>query len=263
MHEESQLTASPLAHRSQRTSLVGTRLGALDCLSNEERSALENAVTLSRTIEAGNTLIREGEATDRLYFLVDGWAYRFKTTSDGGRQIVSIAVPGDAANLDALMFERPDYGVRALSKASVLAIPRTRAAALAAEHAGIAKAFTLLAMLEFKVLSQWALCLGRLSAQQRLAHLIAELSVRLACEDGNRSHFEMPLTQEQLADCLGLTSVHVNRTLQQLRSDELIVTGSRRMSIPDVARLRQAGSFHPSYLCLQPLGDDAVLIGSR
>jgi len=91
--------------------------------------------------------------------------------------------------------------------------------ALATQHEGIAKTFLFLALTDNAILSQWALCIGRHSARQRLAHLLCELSARLDGEDGNESCFELPVTQEQLADALGLTSVHVNRTMLQLRTE--------------------------------------------
>ena len=105
-----------------------------------------------------------------------------------------------------------------------------------------------LALTDNAILSQWALCIGRHSARQRLAHLLCELSARLDPEDGNESSFALPVTQEQLADALGLTSVHVNRTMQQLRTEGLIVTASRVVTIPDVSQLRKAGEFDPAYL---------------
>lgn len=192
--------------------------------------------------------MREGEEADRLCFVVDGWACRFKTTRDGGRQIVTLMVPGDAANLDSLLFARLDYGVRALTETTVLSLSRQHALALAAKHPGIARAFTWLALVENATLSQWALSLGRHSAQQRLAHLFCELSVRADEHADGRSSFELPLTQEQIADALGLTAVHVNRTLRQLRAEGLVVMGGRSITIPDVARLRRVGDFDPAYL---------------
>ena len=161
-------------------------------------------------------------------------------------------VPGDVGNLDSLMFDRLDYGVRTLTLATIVALSRDRALALAAQYPGIARTFTWLALVENAILSKWALSLGRRSAKERLAHLLCELSVRLDADDGVASSFPLPLTQEQLADALGLTSVHVKRTLQQLRVEGMVVTANRTMTLPDVAGLRRIGGFDPSYLHIEP-----------
>lgn len=236
--------------RPTRPPLAGVRLLASPFVSDEERDALEIAASPGRPLRAGAELVREGGATDQVHLIVDGWACRFKTTREGGRQIVALLVPGDAVNLDSLMFNRSDYGVCTLTPCKVAAIPRDRALALAAAHPGVARSFTWLAMVENAILGQWALCLGRQSAQKRLAHLLCELGVRLAGPDGGAGAFDMPLTQEQLADALGLTAVHVNRTLQLLRGRELVVTGCRTVRLPDVARLRAEAEFDPAYLHL-------------
>lgn len=232
--------------------LAGTRIGSSGLLSREDRQALEGAALPSRSVRAGSDLVREGEAADRLYILIEGWACRYQTTRDGSRQILALLVPGDVANIDTLTFASPGYGVRGLSGAKVLAIPRDRALALAAEHAGVARAFLFLALTDNAILSQWALCMGRLSARQRLAHLLCELSARLDPEGASESSFDLPVTQEHLADALGLTAVHVNRTLQQLRTEGLIVTGNRTVTIPNVAQLRYVGEFDPAYLHMGP-----------
>ncbi|MFT6571301.1 MAG: CRP-like cAMP-binding protein [Sphingomonas echinoides] len=248
MHEGMQPPTSTAAPLSSRVTLAGTRIGASAFLSREERQALESAALPSRSVRAGQDLVREGEPADRLYLIMEGWACRYQTTRDGMRQISAMLVPGDTANVDSLTFDSPGYGVRALTEIKVLAIPCDRALALTTQHAGVARTFLFLALTDNAILSQWALCMGRLSARQRLAHLLCELSARLDPEEGNESSFELPVTQEQLADALGLTSVHVNRTMQQLRTEGLITTGNRAITIPDVVRLRSAGGFDPGYL---------------
>lgn len=193
-------------------------------------------------------LVREGDATDQVHIVVEGWACRYKTTRDGSRQIIALLVPGDVANLDTLMFNRTPYGVRMLSAGRVATAPRQSILAIAEEDAGVAKALTRMAITENSILSQWALCLGRQSARARLAHLFCELAVRVAAEGEQEVTFDLPLTQEQMADALGLTAVHVNRTLGRLRQEGLIAPGHRSVTLPDVPRLRQAAEFDPGYL---------------
>lgn len=238
------------AHSSQRSALplVNTRLWNSGFLSREEQNALQNAVSPARSVGPNIDLVREGDRTDSLFIVIKGWACRYTTTKDGARQLPALLVPGDVGNLDSLMFDRLDYGVRTLTQATIVALPRDRALALAAQYPGIGRTFTWAALVENTILSKWALSLGRRSARERLAHLLCELSVRLNAGDGNESSFACPLTQEQLADALGLTSVHVNRTMQQLRNDGMVETENRTMTLPDVAGLRRIGGFDPDYL---------------
>jgi CRP-like cAMP-binding protein len=235
------------ARPDPRDTLAGTRLASA-FLAGEELEAL-GAETLSVRAAAAHTpLVREGDAADQLHVLLEGWACRYKTTREGSRQIVALLVPGDVMNLDSLMFVRPDYGVRVLTPAKIAALSCDRVLALAERHAGIHKTLIWLAMVENAALSQWALCLGRQSALQRVAHLFCELDVRLAARRREPGSFDMPLTQEQLADAVGLTPVHVNRTMQQLRSQGLIATANRTVTLPDIQRLRTAAEFEPDYL---------------
>ena len=246
---ESVQSAAPSSRPASGTSMAGTRL-ASTFLSGDERLALEAMAGPVRAVKASTQLVREGGTSEQLFMITEGWACRYRTARGGSRQIVALMVAGDVANLDALMFGRADYGVRILSASKIVALSCDRVQALAEQHAGIAKTLTRLAMVENTILSQWALCLGRQSAQQRLAHLFCELAVRLNGDEPEASSFDMPLTQEQLADALGLTSVHVNRTMQQLRAEGLIATSNRIITIPDVGRLRQVAGFDPAYLHL-------------
>lgn len=239
-------TASP--QRSTQATLLGTRLAASPFLSSEERHALESAMLPPRSIAANTDLSRQGELAGHVEILIEGWGCRYKTTRDGHRQIVALLIPGDPANLDSFLFTRLDYAVRTLTAAKVLTIPRDRFLALAAQYSGIAKTLAWLAMAENAILSEWALCLGRLSARQRLAHLLCEISARLGCANEVESSFELPLTQEQIADVLGLTAVHVNRTIQHLRAEGLIEAKGRAMTITDMNALRRIAEFDPAYL---------------
>lgn len=229
--------------------LVDTVLATSALLSADDRAALAGTALSARSVKAGYDLAREGDATDTLYFLVDGWACRYKSMRDGSRQLPALLVPGDSCNIDSLLLDRLNYGVRTITTGTVVLLPRERALALAAEHVGIGQTFTWLALVENAILSQWALCLGRQSAKQRVAHLLCELSARLGNDpDDAESSFDMPLVQEQIADALGLTPVHVNRTLQMLRSEGLVSKQGRIVTLPDVPRLCEIAEFDATYL---------------
>ncbi|WP_375403181.1 Crp/Fnr family transcriptional regulator [uncultured Sphingomonas sp.] len=253
MIENLRFGLSPVARATSRPSspLSGTRLSTSPFLSPGELHALEGIVSPARSVRRGTDLIGEGERPDQLLIIARGWACRSTTTPRGDRQYPALLVPGDIGNLDSLLLDRLDYDVRTLTDALVTAMPRDRVLALIAEHPGIARTFTWLALVENVTLSKLTLSLGRRSARERLAHLLCELSARLGGEVGDESSFSYPLTQEHLADALGLTPVHVNRVMQRLRAEGVIATGLRTMTVPDMGRLREIGGFDPAYLHLR------------
>jgi CRP-like cAMP-binding protein len=179
--------------------LSATSLWKSRFLSREEQHALEGAVSLAKSVGPNIDLVREGEGADALFLLVDAWACRYMTTREGGRQVPAVLVPGDVGNLDSLMFGRLDYGVRTITPATIVALSRARAVALAAQHPGIARTFTWLGLIENVILSKWALSLGRRSAVGRLAHLLCELSVRLGADNGEESSFPSIVTLARVA----------------------------------------------------------------
>jgi CRP-like cAMP-binding protein len=227
-------------------------------LGEQERQHFEAAFT-SRTVPPRTSLVCEGDLSGTLFLLVEGWAFRHETARNGSRQIVGLALPGDFCNLDVLAFGRVDYGVRMLTAGTLLTIERDKALALGLCYPAIAAMFAQAAFVEIAILSRWALCLGRLSAQERLAHLLCELATRRGyTEDQRQARIDLPLTQEQLADVLGLTPVHVNRVVQQLRGAGLIAMRGRTMEIFDYQGLRAIAGFDPAYLHREKRLADAI-----
>jgi len=228
--------------------IMDTSLWHSPFLTKDEQHAIGQAITWSKQFEPHRDLVSEAEKADNVLIVLSGWAYRYSCVSDGGRQLTALLVPGDIANLDTLLFHEIAYSVRTITNVTIAALPRSRALALANEHPGIARTFIGLAMVENAIASKWLLSLGRRSAHARIAHLLCELAVRLGIEDGNTITFPFPLRQEQIGDLLGLTIIHVNRMLQQLRGEGFIETCDRVLTIRDVAALRYAAGFDPAYL---------------
>lgn len=235
--------------RSVTPNLASTRLWLSTRLAADEREVLEHTFSDVRKLATGQTIVREGEQANMLHLLLDGWACRYKLTKDGARQIPALLTPGDICDLDALLFDRLDYGLSTLTPCTVAVIPRDEARRISARHPGIASTLWWLMAVENSILSEWTLCLGRRSALQHLAHLLCELLVRLSAagrvEDNS---YVLPLTQEQLADVLGLTSVHVNRTLQTLRNNGVISLHHGRLTILDWPALKSLSDFRSGYL---------------
>lgn len=232
--------------------LSNTRLADSRFVSPEERDALEGAVSSSQSIGPNIDLVREGDRADSLFIITAGWACRYMTRRNGARHLPALLLPGDVGNLDSLMFDRPGYGLRTLTQASIVTLSRDCALALAAEHPGIARMFTWLALVENAILRNWSMSLGRRSSKERLAHLLCELGARLEERGTRPCSFALPLTQEQLGDALGLTAVHVNRTMRDLRNEGLLTLESRTVTLLDVERLRRTAGFDPVYLHRAP-----------
>ena len=221
-------------------------------LDRADRDALALVCGDIRTVAAGTDLLRQDAPTSAVHILLDGWAARYKIMEQGSRFISALAVPGDICDLDALRFDHLDYGVTMLSAGMVAVLPRQRADALFATNPAIANAFWSLALAENSVLTEWAASLGRRSALQRVAHLLCELLTRLTIVGRAEGHsYDLPLTQEQIADSLGLTPVHVNRMLHSLHSMDLVTVQHRRVMIHDWAELSASCGFQPGYLHLE------------
>lgn len=226
-------------------------------LNSADRDAFARACGDIRTVSAGTDLLRQDIATNGLHILLDGWAARYKIMDEGSRFIPALAVPGDICDLDALQFDKLNYGVTMLSAGTVALLPRQRVDALFASHPAIANAFWSMAFAENSILMEWAASMGRRSALQRVAHLLCELLLRLTVVGKAEGHtYDLPLRQEHLADTLGLTCVHVNRMLHSLRAMELVTVQSRRVTIHDWSRLSALCGFRSAYLHLETVGKE-------
>lgn len=234
--------------------LETTRLWLSAGLDTADRDALVQICGNAQFVSAGTDLLRLGAPSEALHILVDGWAARYTIMADGSRFIPALALPGDLCDLDALRFDQLDYGVTMLSDGLVIVLPRQRLEALLASNPAVANAFWSLALAENAILTSWAASMGRRSALERLAHRLCELLVRLAAVGRVDGHdYDLPLTQEQIADMVGLTPVHVNRTLQVLRTMKLVTVQHRRAVIHDWAALCALCRFDPGYLHLETI----------
>ncbi|MCA1654097.1 MAG: Crp/Fnr family transcriptional regulator [Sphingomicrobium sp.] len=205
-----------------------------------------------RTVAARRDFAREGDAPRSMHLIVEGWAARHKTLSDGRRQIVGLLVAGDLCDLDLQLVSERDHSLGAINEIKVAEIPFGAIGQAMMDSPRLARALRLDALVVTATSHEWTLNIGQRSAYERIAHLFAEMAYRQRRAGLSSSdRFEWPLTQVDLADATGLTPVHVNRTLQQLRRDGLIVLANKRLVIPDLDRLRQAGLFNSNYLHLE------------
>jgi CRP-like cAMP-binding protein len=231
--------------------LINRRLGRAARFSEAEQHALRDMPASIWTVEAQRDIVHEGDPATQCCVVLDGWICCYHLLAEGRRQILSIHVPGDLPDLQCLYLPRPDFDIAAITRATVAFVPHAILRELADGSPAIAAALWRETLIGAAIHRAWITSLGRRDARQRLAHLICELYLRLEAVGLAGEHMmPMPLRQPDIADALGLTSVHMNRTLKAMRTDGLIDLRSRRLSIRDWAGLKAVAEFNPRYLHL-------------
>lgn len=222
-------------------------------LPKKDREAVLALPCALRTLEASTYTVREADPPEFCTVLVSGFAYRQKLTGDGARQIVAIHIPGDALDFQNLFLDVSDHSIQMLTRGDVAFVPRAAMQNLARSRAAVGHAILVKILVEASIFREWILNVGRRNSRSRLAHVLCELGVRLEAQGlADEYGYELPMTQEQLADALGLTPVHVNRTLKTLEAEGLIQRTKRNISFPDWNRLRTIADFNQRYLHLEP-----------
>jgi len=218
-------------------------------LSPEDREAVLSLPCTPRELEPSTYTVREGDPPVLCGILGSGLAYRQKLTGDGDRQIIGLCVPGDPLDFQHLFLDVADHSVQMMTRGDVLFIPRAELQELVRTRAGVGHAVLVNILIESSIFREWILNVGRRDARARMAHLFCEFALRMEAQQlGERSGFHFPVTQEQLADTLGLTPVHVNRTLKALEASGLITRDKRDIRFPSWERLRDVGDFNQRYL---------------
>lgn len=222
------------------------RLAKLDEADHRALSALSFSVRVART---GQYLVREREVATTCCILLTGYACRHKTTSDGGRQIVSFHIPGDILDLQHLLFSLADHNLQTITEATYAVVPAAELRSVVKARPAIAEALWRDSLIDASVFREWVLNVGRRDAKARIAHMLCEFAARREIAGlGSPERFELPMTQEQIADATGLTPVHVNRTLAVLAAEGLIARDKRQVEIADWGKMRKAADFDPIYL---------------
>lgn len=227
-----------------------TRLSVLD------RQALEAAAAeKQRRLGAREDIICEGDNPSHVNLILDGWACRYKQLEDGRRQIISFFLPGDLCDTHIYVLRAMDHSIGTLTPVTFAEISRESLTQVTNRHSRIAQALWWDTLVSASVQREWTVNLGQRSATERVCHLLCELFLRLRAvglTEGDRCL--LPVTQADLADAMGLSTVHINRTLQELRGNGLIVLKGRYLTIPDLSALQVASLFNPNYLHLDHVG---------
>lgn len=234
------------------------KLEAARALPSRAREEVGRLSMRVRAVPPDTDVAHQGDSPSECCLLLEGWACRYKILGRGQRQILSFHVPGDLLDLHAIELGVLDYSVGVISAARVAYIPYREIKALMESEPRLTAAFWRDTLIDGAIFREWLSGVGRRSAHERIAHLLCEMYVKvdavgLTSDDG----FDFPVTQAEIGDALGLSTVHVNRSLQELRRQGLIISRGSRLEIPDFEALKAAGDFNPMYLHVQPRGQAA------
>jgi CRP-like cAMP-binding protein len=217
--------------------------------SPEDRTAFLALPASVKKLDVGSYIVREADIARSCCVLLTGFAYRHKIVRDGARQIVSIHIPGDMVDLHNSFLGIADHNVQMLTAGEVALIPAKAVQDIAYSHPAIGRAMLLETLVDGSIFREWIANVGRRDARSRVAHLLCEFAVRLqAAGESEGRNYRLPMSQEQIADATGLTSVHVNRMIQSLRHDGFISTDKRSVTIGNWEGLATAGDFNTAYL---------------
>jgi CRP-like cAMP-binding protein len=234
------------------TTVLIRKLESIFPLTDDERHALKTLPMQIVTLKENQDIVRQGDRPSRSCLILSGFTCTYKMTGDGKRQIHNFHIPGDIPDLQSLHLEVLDNSLGTLTPCSVGFITHEALNKLFESHYRIARAFWRETLIDGAIFREWMTSIGQREAYPRVAHLLCEMLVRLrAIGLANGDSCNWPITQAEIGDALGITTVHVNRVLQQMRTDGLIELQGNRLNIPDWEKLKKAGDFEPTYLHLK------------
>lgn len=231
---------------------MARKLSYWHTLSGDDRAAVLNLPHRVRTLEQHDYIVREFDRAESTCVILHGFAIRHKIVAGGKRQIVAIQMKGELVDLQNSLLGCADHSVQMLTAGRVAVIPRQEIARIAFERPNVGKALWIDTLVDASISREWIANVGRRDARTRLAHLLCEFALRLKVAGlGEQTDYELPMTQDQLADTTGLTSVHINRTIRVLEAEGLIERRSpRAIAIGDWRKLAEIGDFNSAYLHL-------------
>ena len=226
------------------------KLAYWQTMSAEDRAAILALPHTVKSLEPAQMIVREFDPAEYSCVLLSGFAVRQKIVAGGQRQILSIHMKGELVDLQNSFLGKADHGVQMLTAGKIAMIPRGDIDRLAFARPTVGRAMWIDTLVDASVFREWIANVGRRDARTRVAHLLCEFSLRLDVAGlGEPTNYELPMTQEQLADATGLTAVHINRCLQGLQRDGLIERSSpRAITIGDWRKLSAVGDFTSAYL---------------
>lgn len=228
------------------------KLDQLEPLAREDQDAFLDIPFRVKEVVAGEVILEEGRHSHSCIGLLSGFTYRHRTLRNGARQIISVHVPGDFPDLQSGLLGTAIHTLQMLTPGRLALFRADELQRLVSERPAIRTALWRETLIDTSICGEWVANVGRRDARGRIAHLLCEFAMRLRAAgllEGDS--YELPMTQEQMADATGLTPVHVNRTLQDMRRSGLIRSERRTIKVVDWASLAALGDFNPHYLHLE------------
>ena len=218
-------------------------------LTESEEELLTSLEKTPKNFRRGSIVWDQGQELDNFYTVQSGWACSYRNMEDGSRQILDIYVPGDIVGLREFAFRRRVSNLQVVTDAVMCPFPKHRLSEVFESSRLLCNLFFLISARDQAILVERLINLGRRSAREKLAHFLLEMGHRLdkACIDIYDCN-HLPLTQVIIADALGLSSVHLNRTLQELKQEGLVTLGPDGINLLDRAGLVEVAGFDPEYL---------------
>ena len=235
------------------TAVLVQKLSKNNQLDQDDVLAIQALPIHSKRVPADHRFVRDGDRPSESCLIIDGFAFRSKLTPDGQRQILSLHIPGEIPDLQSLHLHVMDHDLTTLTECTLGFIKHDALRELNQKRPNVAAALWRETLIDSAIFREWIVNVGRRPARVRMAHLLMELYERLELIGRTRNgSFELPITQIELADCLGLSVVHVNRILQQLRHEGLVATERRTFHLLDKAKVEDVGQFERMYLHQRP-----------
>ena len=229
------------------------RLNTVSGLDDADIAAMRTLPIVVRQWEAGRAIVSDGDRSTDCCLVIEGFCVRAKTTASGRRQILSIHIAGEIPDLQSLHLHRMDHDLIAVVPSTLGLISHTSLRALTRANPNIAEVLWRDTLIDSSIFREWIVNVGQRPAVSRLAHIVVELRTRLAVTGrAVGDTFEMPLTQEQIGEALGITSVHANRVIKQLRDENIIEISRGRVTVLDEAKLAELAQFDDRYLHHNP-----------
>lgn len=227
-------------------------LASHDVVTQQEQAVLSSVLTRTSTFGTGEDIVEQGSRPSYSTLMLDGISARYKILEDGSRQITAFHVPGDFVDLHAFLLKTMDHGIVAMSPCTVAFADHDDLMRVTETEPHLTRLLWLDTLVDAAMHREWIVAMGRRSKLSHLAHLICELFVRMrvvGLVDG--WSFRLPLSQSEVADALGLSVVHLNKTLQRLRQEGVVRWELRAVEILDWGKLVQVAEFDDTYLSLQ------------
>lgn len=244
---QERLGSVPERHRLIR------KLESIADLTTEDKEALLALPMTVKSLAADQDIVRDKDRPTQCCLILEGFVCRYKLLDGGKRQIMSFHTPGDFPDLQSLHLRVMDHSVGTLVPSKLAFIPHASIRDVIRRHPVLNDALWRDTLVDAAIFREWMVGLGRREAYARIAHLMCEMLVRFKAVGLTNDHaYELPITQAELGDALGLSTVHVNRVLQELRGRELIILKGRNLVIKDWEGLKAAGEFDPTYLHVEP-----------